>query len=151
MRKALFGMVLIFMCVLLSACVFKLGLPTNQIDRVIARELEAQINQMMEEMKIKSLSSPSSLGYENSKEGVEQLLYDMQAEMIYDSNGNGLEEVFGPYLGNGNEPDRERYLPQWNPEKGGLFVGYKIEVDEKLGKVTVKPETEGNCGIFVKK
>lgn len=84
----------------------------------------------------------------NWKSNWDKLVYALQTEIANDSTD--IEQTFGPYLApiDGDTPSTSNYAPQWSPESGGEFEGYKIYVYPKDLTAKVIP-VETGAGIEI--
>lgn len=74
---------------------------------------------------------------------VEKLVTYLQLPLYCDTDGDGVDEVYGPYLKNTNIQKAKAtytpYQPQWNDAAGGKYDGYRVIVNAVTGDVNVKP------------
>ncbi len=75
-------------------------------------------------------------------DGIIELIVALQAPLYAQDRATGRTMEYGPYLANPQEDGTasfSSYAPQWNPEAGGEYVSYRIDINTSTQNVVVRP------------
>lgn len=148
MKEALFNKRIVMIFIIISifvAIIFVVnslfsndGMSKHQWNDI---KLSEDLQRAIESYIVLSNDRKLTFGGQNTA-SVDEILIKLQSDIVIDNKNYG-----SIFIAQNNPPESYSYYPEWNSTYNGKYFGWKIEVNQKTGRVLVKPSKKNEVII----